>query len=290
MTFQAMSLVASIKKRPEICVIKKCLLLCMANYANDKFELWPSYKTLSEDACISRRSAVAHIDQLINLGVISRQKRPINNTYSKSNVYRLEIIQWLKSIGFELRINNDGFIIATPIGSGTAPPPSAGDALPSAGDALPSAGDALPLVQEAHYPSAGDAPNPVKEPIIKPIIQTNTKETPPSAAVSVDGDYSFQIFIYWCKVMCKDVNERFTPKAERAVQARLKEGYSVEDIKQAIDGCAGTDFYMGRLPGKPKKHNRLDLICRDKEKLDDFIEMNKTNSETKSIFDNNTDW
>ena len=51
------------------------------------------------------------------------------------------------------------------------------------------------------------------------------------------------------------------------IQARLKEGYTVEDIKTAIVGCSKSQFHI------EGNHTDLTLICRDATKLDHFLAM-----------------
>ena len=259
MSFQAMSLVASIKKRPEICVIKKCLLLCMANYANDKFELWPSYQTLADDACINRTTAVRHIKAMVNMGVISRQKRPINNTYSQSNIYRLEVVQWLKNLGLEIKVSDKGYVVGPTLPSGT-------ETLPSGTETLPSGTETLGVVAQRHQPSGTAPPNPVIEPINKPVIETNTPN------LHVVTDYSDAIFVYWCMTLRNGATDlRFHKEQRSAVLERLKDGHSVEDIKLAILGCSMSEFHMGRIPGKPAVFDDLAMICKSGSQLDKFI-------------------
>jgi hypothetical protein len=60
-------------------------------------------------------------------------------------------------------------------------------------------------------------------------------------------------------------------KRKRAIAARLKDGYSVDDIKQAIDGCRQSDWHMGRND-RQQPFNDIELICRDAAKVDGFRE------------------
>jgi hypothetical protein len=77
-----------------------------------------------------------------------------------------------------------------------------------------------------------------------------------------------EVFKFWCEVMKKH-NVKFTDKRLKAVRARLKDGYSLDDIKQAITGCSLDAWSMGENDrGKP--FNDLELICRTGDKLEDF--------------------
>ena len=41
----------------------------------------------------------------------------------------------------------------------------------------------------------------------------------------------------------------------------------------AIDGCAASDFHMGKKPGQPQKYNSLELIFRSYEYMEKFINL-----------------
>jgi hypothetical protein len=60
-------------------------------------------------------------------------------------------------------------------------------------------------------------------------------------------------------------------KRERVIRARLKE-FSPEDLCKAIDGCARSDFHMGRSPrSEGRVFDDIELICRDASKVENFI-------------------
>ena len=64
---------------------------------------------------------------------------------------------------------------------------------------------------------------------------------------------------------------KLDPKRERLIRTALK-SYTVEELYEAINGCAKSDFHMGRLPGKPSKFAGIDLILRDGAHIDQFRE------------------
>lgn len=76
------------------------------------------------------------------------------------------------------------------------------------------------------------------------------------------------IFSFWCKTMGKD-KAAFSKDRKRKVLDRLKEGYSVDEIKQAIVNCSNTPHNMGHNENR-KFYNDLELICRSPEKLEQF--------------------
>jgi hypothetical protein len=71
--------------------------------------------------------------------------------------------------------------------------------------------------------------------------------------------------------MRKRKTTQLSPERIRAIEKRLKDGYTVETIKLAIDGCKKDAFSMGQNDrGKP--YNDIELICRSAKKLDEFLE------------------
>ena len=87
-----------------------------------------------------------------------------------------------------------------------------------------------------------------------------------TCSVIDDSEY---IFDHWKAVMSKNEGAKFTPKRKKAVNDRIKDGYSVDDIKLAIDGCAKTPHNMGENDQR-KRFDCLELICRSGENIERF--------------------
>lgn len=84
----------------------------------------------------------------------------------------------------------------------------------------------------------------------------------------------FEVFDYWAAVMKKDRSRiKLNDKRKRLIQSRLKEGWTIEDLKRAIDGCKASDFHQGREPGNPQIHDSIDLITRDGSHVEQFMEL-----------------
>lgn len=90
----------------------------------------------------------------------------------------------------------------------------------------------------------------------------NTLSSKPDSEV-VEG-----IFRYWLETMGKQ-KAALSPKRTKAIQARLKDGYSVDEIKQAIYNCSRTPHNMGQNRNG-KRYDDIELICRSPEKLESF--------------------
>lgn len=95
--------------------------------------------------------------------------------------------------------------------------------------------------------------------------------------MSSKDDLTIEIFEYWVYVMNKNKSStKLTPKRKRNIRDRLKDGYTVDQIKLAIDGCRKDPFSMGQNSnGKP--YNDIELICRTGEKLESFTEITNEN-------------
>ncbi len=75
------------------------------------------------------------------------------------------------------------------------------------------------------------------------------------------------VFAHWSKTMASKAVQ--SDDRIDAVIDRLEEGYTVDDLKQAIDGCARVPFNMGQNE-RGTKFNDLELICRNAANVDRF--------------------
>lgn len=99
-------------------------------------------------------------------------------------------------------------------------------------------------------------------------LPEGTEEQPNSSPTGSPSDrlaeQAQEIFEFWARVFGKGAGTKFTPGRRKAVLARLKEGYTVERLKRAILGCAGSEFHV------KGGHTDLTLICRNGEKVEQF--------------------
>lgn len=81
-----------------------------------------------------------------------------------------------------------------------------------------------------------------------------------------------EIFQYWRDTMKKNpATTKITPKRDKAIKQRLKDGYTVEAIKTAIHNCSLDPYSMGQN-NRNKPFNDIELICRSGEKLEFFLD------------------
>ncbi|MEN7527004.1 YdaU family protein [Cupriavidus sp. DL-D2] len=77
------------------------------------------------------------------------------------------------------------------------------------------------------------------------------------------------VFDHWQSVMGSP-RSKLDAKREKVIKSALKAGYSVDDLRKAIDGCALSPFHMG-LNDQRTKYNGIDLILRSADQIDKFV-------------------
>jgi hypothetical protein len=76
-----------------------------------------------------------------------------------------------------------------------------------------------------------------------------------------------EVFAYWKEALGLNARTKLTPKRRTRILARLREGYGVERMKRAIDGCAASAYH------REHHYTDLELILRSGEKLERFEAM-----------------
>jgi len=104
--------------------------------------------------------------------------------------------------------------------------------------------------------------------------ETDNQETPIGVLSDTESDDTPNdvrlVFDYWAATLNKGERYKLTSGRRAKIRARLKDS-TVEEIQQAIRGCACSAFHMGDNDGH-KRHDDITLICRSREKLDEFID------------------
>lgn len=83
-----------------------------------------------------------------------------------------------------------------------------------------------------------------------------------------------EIFQHW-KTKLDHPRAQLDEKRRRKIKAAIKLGFSVDELKQAIDGCAHTPFNMGQNKNQ-QRYDAISLIFRDRDHIERFIENNLT--------------
>jgi len=99
-------------------------------------------------------------------------------------------------------------------------------------------------------------------------VQGNPQE--PSNKLSSENDIRvIEIFDYWKTVM-QHPKAKLDRKRVTKIMAALKLGFTVEDLKGAIDGCSNTPFNMGENK-QQKRYDDIELILRDASHIEVFM-------------------
>jgi hypothetical protein len=129
---------------------------------------------------------------------------------------------------------------------------------------------------------AGDEPDGEPEPTSgsTPALTPNTQHPTPKqkekniVEISKNevstSEKAKAVFDYWKLAFGKTNGAKFDSDRKTKVEARLNEGRTVEDIKQAIDGCLLSPWHRGENPDG-KIYDDLELICRDAKHLEGFM-------------------
>lgn len=78
-----------------------------------------------------------------------------------------------------------------------------------------------------------------------------------------------EVFAHWQRV-CDKPRAKYTAERRGKVKSRLREGYSVADIKRAIDGITTSGFHRGEN-NAAREYMGLELICQTGSKLESFM-------------------
>jgi hypothetical protein len=99
-------------------------------------------------------------------------------------------------------------------------------------------------------------------------------DAPPTAAVPIgsakhDSD-ARQVFEHWVATHGKPASVRFTPQRKAKIRSRLRDGYDIEQLCRAIDGCKLSAFHMGENDrGQP--YNDLETILKSGKTVEEHI-------------------
>jgi len=111
-----------------------------------------------------------------------------------------------------------------------------------------------------------------KEDVINITSLSSCGENPSELKLNNSSEIK-EIFQYW-KTTLDHPKARIDEKRKIKIRSALKSGYSVDDIKLAIDGCLASPYHQGENT-QSVIYDSLELICRDSEHIDRFIKLSK---------------
>lgn len=80
-----------------------------------------------------------------------------------------------------------------------------------------------------------------------------------------------EVFAFW-RDLLSNPRARLDERRRRLINARLQDGYSLEDLQLACLGCRASSFHMGDND-RGQRYCSIDLICRSAENVDRFMEI-----------------
>jgi hypothetical protein len=87
----------------------------------------------------------------------------------------------------------------------------------------------------------------------------------------MDAESVAAVFAHW-KVIMGHERARMDLKRAQVIRDRLRDGYSVDDLCLAVEGCAASAFHCGEND-RGQRYDSLTLILRDADHVDKFISM-----------------
>ncbi len=99
--------------------------------------------------------------------------------------------------------------------------------------------------------------------------RTTTKQRNEKAK-SVSDEAVKIVWDHWVKTMNPRTSAVLDHDRKVRIAASIHD-YGIEASCKAIDGCASSPFHMGDNP-QQKKYNSIDLIFRDADKIEGFIQ------------------
>ena len=79
-----------------------------------------------------------------------------------------------------------------------------------------------------------------------------------------------EVFTFWRDLLAP--RAKLDERRRRLIRARLDDGYTAEELKLAALGCRASPFHQGDND-RAQRYCSIDLICRNAEKVDQFIEI-----------------
>lgn len=100
-----------------------------------------------------------------------------------------------------------------------------------------------------------------------------------------------EVFAYWQQKMGHP-QAKLDAKRNKSIAGRLKDGYTVGELCEAIDGCLLSPHHMGQNETRTV-YDDIELICRDGPRVDKFIKLARqggTQNQLQAYLDDMDAW
>lgn len=217
---------------------EKLLLFILASYMGEKSMCYPSLNLLASECSISTDSVKRHINLLEKKKLIK-----VVRNIGRNNSYILSLPSLEKPSADSTWCSKHLDANSTTYPERTAPTPGA--------DSPPN-----------------NISNNIKECTSSNICEVETSPVCSSSSTPSTADIQ-EIFRYWQDVMGHP-KAKLDKKRSSAIQNALKLGFSIDDLKKAIEGCKNTPFNMGKNDNY-QVHDGVRVIFRDAEQIERFM-------------------
>ncbi len=85
-----------------------------------------------------------------------------------------------------------------------------------------------------------------------------------------EPELTIELFFNHWQIIHDYKRARLDEKRRKLINDRLKDGYSLQDLADAVSGCFLSPFHMGEND-RSKRFNDLGLILRDAAHVDEFV-------------------
>jgi len=98
---------------------------------------------------------------------------------------------------------------------------------------------------------------------------TDTEKSKPLSSSTSEPDGVKEVFKYWQQIM-DHPRAKLDDKRKGKIKKRLQDGYTVDDLQRAVDGCKRSPHHMGEND-RGTVYDDIELICRDASRVEKFI-------------------
>ena len=136
------------------------------------------------------------------------------------------------------------------------------------------------MIEDPSSNSDGGVNNPVEPKQKRPRISTKQRA---EKAKGISDEAVKIVWDHWVKTMGASKLAVLDHDRKVKIAASIHD-YGIEASCLAIDGCASSSFHMGDNP-QQKKYNGIDLIFRDADKIEGFIQRTQKRNARQEFLD-----
>ena len=243
--------------------IRKLVLVALADYADKQYQCWPIMEKLANKCGLTKRSTITNVQALVDDGYLTKEKRWRSGGGQSSSCITLNVT-----------IDSTKSESPSPTKSESPSPPRVNMVHPKSESPSP------PRVNMTTSMGEGDSLFSIEEPPLKsnhhlePPLEPLSSSARPVEKKSTSSRGNHQeevkkVFDHWRQTM-NHPRAVLDDDRKKNIRNALKWGYSVEDLKQAISGCAITPHNIGQND-RGQRYDGLHIILRKADQIDRFM-------------------